>query len=83
MFTHFIIFLYAHFVSYRTEVRAYLLKPLLDKGGIELTEIQPADLAATDLDVRLTLVGAEEGGEDDYWVGGGDGGDSDSEVPNT
>lgn len=51
-------------------MRAYLLKPLLDKGSIELTEIQPADLAATDLDVRLTLVGNT--GDDDYWVGDGD-----------
>jgi hypothetical protein len=46
-------------VLHSAEVRAYLLKPLPAKSSVEISEIQPAELAATDLDVRLTLVGTE------------------------
>lgn len=55
------------------EVRSYLLKPLPDKCSVEVSEIQPAELAATDLDVRLTLVGTDSADVDaDYYVGEGD-----------
>lgn len=47
-------------------VRAYLLKPLLDRCSIDLSEIRPADQEATDLDVRLTLVGTDD---DDFILG--------------
>lgn len=50
--------LYAMLRPSSVEVRAYLLKPQVDKGSVELSEIRPADLADTDLDVRLTLVNA-------------------------
>jgi hypothetical protein len=53
------------------EVRAYLLKPLPAKSSVEISEIQPAELAATDLDVRLTLVGTEGDTGEGYLVGEG------------
>lgn len=59
-------------------MRAYLLKPLVDRCSIELGEIRPADQEVTDLDVRLTLVGTDECDDDEDFMLGDDGdGDGD------
>ena len=60
-------------------MRAYLLKPQADKHSLELSEVRPADQAATDLDVRLTLVGAADEDDDDYLVGEGSDADEDEQ----